>query len=60
MSTKYMDKAQHRMDYVAIYPDTYIRIYASDMILSTDSDAAYQVHLKQDLGLHVISIWIQF
>ena len=34
------------MDYVATYPDTYIRFYASDMILNIDSDAAYLVAPK--------------
>ena len=41
-----MDKAQQLMDYVATYPDTYIRFYASDMILNIDSDAAYLVAPK--------------
>ena len=31
------------MDYVATYPDAYIRYHASDMILNVDSDAAYLV-----------------
>ena len=31
------------MDYVATYPDAYIRYKASDMILNIDSDAAYLV-----------------
>ena len=31
------------MDYVATYPDAYIRYNASDMILHVDSDAAYLV-----------------
>ena len=43
---KTMDKAQQLMDYVATYPDTYIRFYASDMILNIDSDAAYLVAPK--------------
>ena len=31
------------MDYMATYPESIIRFYASDMILSVDSDAAYLV-----------------
>ena len=31
------------MDYVATYPNTYVRYHASDMILTIDSDAAYLV-----------------
>ena len=31
------------MDYLATYPNAYIRYYASDMILNIDSDAAYLV-----------------
>ena len=31
------------MDYVATYPDAYIRYHASDMILNVESDAAYLV-----------------
>ena len=34
------------MDYVATYPNAYIRYYASDMILNIDSDAAYIVAKK--------------
>ena len=34
------------MDYVATYPNTYIRFYASDMVLNIDSDAAYLVAPK--------------
>ena len=34
------------MDYVHTYPNTYIRFYASDMILDIDSDAAYLVAPK--------------
>ena len=39
-------KAQQLMDYVATYPNAYIRYYASDMILNIDSDAAYLVAKK--------------
>ena len=39
-------KAQQVMDYVATYPDKYIRFHASDMILNIDSDAAYVVAPK--------------
>ena len=31
------------MDYVATYPNAYLRYYASDMVLHVDSDAAYLV-----------------
>ena len=31
------------MDYVYTYPNTFIRYYASDMVLHVDSDAAYLV-----------------
>ena len=41
-----MKKAQRLMDYVATYPNTYIRDYASDMILNIGSDAAYLVAPK--------------
>ena len=34
------------MDYVRSYPSTYIRFYASNMILNIDSDAAYLVAPK--------------
>ena len=39
-------KAQRLMDYVNTYPNTYIRYYASNMILHIDSDAAYLVAPK--------------
>ena len=39
-------KAQQLIDYVATYPDTYIRFYASNMILNIDSDATYLVAPK--------------
>ena len=39
-------KAQRIMDYVATYPNTYVRYRASDMILTIDSDAAYLVAPK--------------
>ena len=38
-----MKKSQQTMDYVATYPDTYFRFYASDMILTIDSDVTYLV-----------------
>ena len=41
-----MDKAQRLMEYVHTYPNTYIRFYASDMILNIDSDVAYLVATK--------------
>ena len=34
---------QQLMDYVATYPNAYLRYYASDMVLHVDSDAAYLV-----------------
>ena len=34
------------MDYLATYPNAYIRYYASDMVLNIDSDAAYLVAPK--------------
>ena len=34
------------MDYVATYPDAFLRFYASDMILHVDSDASYLVLSK--------------
>ena len=37
-----MSKAQRLMDYVATYPDTHIRFYASDMIPNIDSDVIIQ------------------
>ena len=36
-------EAQQLMDYINTYPSPYLRFYASDMILSIDSDAAYLV-----------------
>ena len=36
-------KAHQIMDYAATFPNTYVRYYASDMILQVDSDAAYLV-----------------
>ena len=41
-----MEKVQHLIDYVNTYPNTYIRFYASDMILNIDNDAAYLVAPK--------------
>ena len=38
-----MKKCNRLLDYVATYPDVFIRYYASDMILNIDSDAAYLV-----------------
>ena len=43
---KTMCKAQRLMDYVATYPNTYIRFYASDMVLNIDSDSVYLVAPK--------------
>ena len=39
-------QAQQLMDYLATYPNAYVRYYASDMILNIDSDAAYLVAPK--------------
>ena len=36
-------KAHQIMDYAATFPNTYVRYYASDMMLQVDSDAAYLV-----------------
>ena len=41
-----IDKSQHHMDYVHIYPNAYIRYYVSDMILNIDSDVASLVAPK--------------
>ena len=35
--------AQQLMDYVHTHPNTFVRFYASDMVLHVDSDAAYLV-----------------
>ena len=43
---KTQEKAQRLMDYVYTYPNTFIRYYASDMVLHIDSDAAYLVAPK--------------
>ena len=43
---KTKEKAQRLMDYVYTYPNTFIRYYASDMVLHIDSDAAYLVAPK--------------
>jgi hypothetical protein len=34
-------ECDHLLDYCATYPNTYLRYYASDMILHIDSDASY-------------------
>jgi len=39
-------ECQQIMDYAATYPDIFIRYFASDMVLHTDSDAAYLVALQ--------------
>ena len=41
-----MDKAQRLMDYAAIYPDTYLRYCASDMVFHCDLDVLYLVMPK--------------
>ena len=38
-----MKKCKRLLDYVATFPDVYIHFYASDMVLTIDSDAAYLV-----------------
>ena len=38
-----MDKAKRLLDYVSTFRTTYIRYYASNMVLHVDSDAAYLV-----------------
>ena len=43
---KTQEKAKRLMDYVATYPNAFIRYYASDMVLHIDSDAAYLVAPK--------------
>ena len=40
------EKSQQLMEYVAIYPNAYIRYYASNIIFNIDSDAAYLVAKK--------------
>ena len=37
------EKCNRLMDYIATYPNAFIRYHASDMILNVDSDAAYLV-----------------
>ena len=37
------DKCKRLLDYAAIYPNTFIRYHATDMVLHVDSDAAYLV-----------------
>ena len=37
------EECQQILDYVATYPDVFVRYYASDMVLMLDSDAAYLV-----------------
>ena len=36
-------RCQNLLDYIATYPNVYLRYHASDMILTVDSDAAYLV-----------------
>ncbi len=38
-----MKKCKRLLDYVSTYKNTYLRFFASDMILHVDSDAAYLV-----------------
>ena len=38
-----MKKCRRVLDYVATFPNVFVRFYASDMILNIDSDAAYLV-----------------
>ena len=40
---KTQEKVDKLMDYIAAYPDSVIRYYASDMILHVNSDADYLV-----------------
>jgi hypothetical protein len=42
-TTQTMDRCSTLLDYTATYPTAFIRYYASDMVLSIDSDAAYLV-----------------
>ena len=42
-TTNTRSKCHRLMDYLATYPNAYIRYHASDMILHIDSDAAYLV-----------------
>jgi len=37
------EEYQQILDYVATYPNIFVRFYASDMVLMVDSDAAYLV-----------------
>ena len=38
-----MNKCKQFMDYAATYPNSYIQVHASDMILMLDTDASYLV-----------------
>jgi hypothetical protein len=42
-TTKTRQQCKRLMDYVATYPDAYIRYHSSNMILSVDSDASHLV-----------------
>ena len=42
-TTTTMRKYRRLLDYVATYPDVFIRYHASDMVLTINSDAAYLV-----------------
>ena len=45
-TTQTLQKCNRLLDYVATYPNAYIRFHASDMILMLDTDAAYLVMPK--------------
>ena len=38
-----MRKCKRLLDYIATFPNVFIRYYKSDMVLTIDSDAAYLV-----------------
>ena len=43
LTIKTKEKCERLMDYLATYPDVYLRFYASDMQLHVETDAAYLV-----------------
>ena len=56
---KVKEKCERLLDYVATYPHPILRFYASDMVLTAESDAAYLVLPKacsQAAGFFIFTI----
>ena len=55
-TTNTRKQCKRLMDYVATYPDAYIRYHSSNMILSDDSDASYLILPKARSRIAFFSI----